>query len=587
MANFIRHTECPKCGSSDGNALYDDDSTYCFVCNYTVASPDQETQRKPSSNVKVSSFLKAENNEKNERRTVQKELITTEEHEELKTKTTITGSNYRGISDEVLKFYGCRTEYQNGEVYARYYPYTIEGTLAGYKCRVHPKTFGGNIGNTGKECDMYGQFRFEVGGKYLLALEGEEDAHAAYQMFLEYSRSKESDFVTAVVSLGQGVSSAKQVANNYEFFNKFEYIYLGMDADEAGTDGIEKIVAALPKGKVKIVKWDKKLKDPNNYLLAGQQKKFIQDFYKAEMHVPVGVMGSNHLYEQILSATGQKKLAFPPLMKELNTMLAGGLPLGHVVNLAAATSIGKTTLINELVYFWIFNSPHLIGIVSMEADAAQYGESLLSRHISKKIALIENEEIKDTFLRSDATAKAAKQLFETADGNPRFYLLDDRDGTVEQLQEVIEQMVISSGCRIIVIDPIQDIFAGLSNEDQERFMKWTKSMVKSHNCTFILINHVRKSQSGEKDAADGARLSESDIHGSSSLIKSSSVNILLSRNKMAEDENERNTTLVDCTKNRVCGITGNAGALYYDNATHTLHNYEDYFGIKFIPKTKK
>lgn len=32
MARYVKHTSCPKCGSSDANAVYDDGSTYCFSC---------------------------------------------------------------------------------------------------------------------------------------------------------------------------------------------------------------------------------------------------------------------------------------------------------------------------------------------------------------------------------------------------------------------------------------------------------------------------------------------------------------------------------------------------------------------------
>jgi hypothetical protein len=32
MGRFLNHTSCPKCGSSDARALYDDGSSYCFSC---------------------------------------------------------------------------------------------------------------------------------------------------------------------------------------------------------------------------------------------------------------------------------------------------------------------------------------------------------------------------------------------------------------------------------------------------------------------------------------------------------------------------------------------------------------------------
>ncbi len=30
---FVRHVECGECGSSDGNSLYSDGHTFCFVCH--------------------------------------------------------------------------------------------------------------------------------------------------------------------------------------------------------------------------------------------------------------------------------------------------------------------------------------------------------------------------------------------------------------------------------------------------------------------------------------------------------------------------------------------------------------------------
>lgn len=35
MANFVRHTSCPSCGSSDANGIYDDGSSFCFSCRRT------------------------------------------------------------------------------------------------------------------------------------------------------------------------------------------------------------------------------------------------------------------------------------------------------------------------------------------------------------------------------------------------------------------------------------------------------------------------------------------------------------------------------------------------------------------------
>lgn len=80
---------------------------------------------------------------------------------------------------------------------------------------------------------------------------------------------------------------------------------------------------------------------------------------------------------------------------------------------------------------------------------------------------------------------------------------------------------------------------------------------------------MRKVEAG-KSGAD----SEMNIMGSSTIIKSASANILLKRDKMAEDPIKRNTTEIFVTKNRLYGLTGPAGSLYYDNEKARLFNLD-------------
>ena len=37
---FVRHIPCDKCGSSDGNSLYSDGHTFCFVCPTRVGGDE-------------------------------------------------------------------------------------------------------------------------------------------------------------------------------------------------------------------------------------------------------------------------------------------------------------------------------------------------------------------------------------------------------------------------------------------------------------------------------------------------------------------------------------------------------------------
>lgn len=579
MAFFIRHENCEHCGSSDAKAVYSDDSWHCFSCKKGSLSQEYkealDTNKKTKHNSRVKSSFGKDQKDM-EIKPSAKPALTQEEIEEIKEETSTKTKGFRSIEDYVTSYFGVRHAYdqETGDVIEQYYPCTQDGQLVGFKVREVPKNFYSR-GRTGADCELFMQFRFNRGGKYILITEGEVDALSAFQMLKEYNSGRGSDYETAVVSPTTGANSHKQIAAQYKFFDTFDQIILSYDNDKAGQAAIEEVVKVLPKGKVKIMQM--RYKDANEYLTNNKSSEFIRDFYGAKRYTPVGVVGSGDLYSKILEQAVVPKVPFPPFMKKLNEMLVGGLPLGHIVNIAAGTGLGKTSFVNELIYFWIFHSPHKIGIVSMELDSGQYGETILGRHLSRKLSLIQDDKLKKNYIESDQVRTKAQELFYNEDGQHRFYLLDNRDGSVEEIQDTIEELVVSCGCRIVVLDPLQDILDGLTIDEQAVFMKWCKGLIKSHNVTLIFINHIRKAASGGANSAKGDMYMEEEIQGSSTIIKSASANILLSRNKYAEDEIERNTTKVMLSKNRICGLTGPAGEVYYENETHTLYDKEYYF----------
>ena len=193
-----------------------------------------------------------------------------------------------------------------------------------------------------------------------------------------------------------------------------------------------------------------------------------------------------------------------------------------------------------------------------------------------KIDLIEDVEAKLTLLNDPGVVDLANKMWFNEDGSPRWYLVDERDGGLDDLKEQIMNLVIACDCKVIILDPIQDILDGLSNEEQAVFLRWMKGLTKSHKVTFINVNHVRKNSNQQKANSTGADLHEEDIHGSSSLFKSAACNIMFSRNKEAEDEVERNTTYMKIPKCRWTGKTGIAGEYYYESETHTMHDKFDY-----------
>lgn len=582
MEYVTGHNPCPRCRKNGNDKAGNNLMFYgpgrgghCFSCGFTILSDDERERRGLTDDYEF-----------DEGEVMSKDVLTKSELEKIKGYTGLKGQNGRGITDETYKHYGVRFRYdeETGEVTEQYYPYfSTEGILTGFKVRKLPKEFY-MVGKVGLEQELFGQFRWRnSSGKYVLITAGEIDCMSAYQMLEDYRKIRNSDFESIpVVSSGVGESGSwKQIQKFYEWLKGFEKIVVCYDNDEAGKKAVEKLADVLPKGKMFVMKLA--LKDANEYLKQGREKQFINLFYAADAYSPAGVVGSGELPNRMREEIACDKIEFPPFMRKVNEMTGGGLSLGRICNIGAASGIGKTVYIDTIIYHLIFNSPYRVGVVSMELNAAQYGISMLSRHIGRKISNIANKDERIAFMESEYVLQKERELFYREDGTHRWHLVDDRDGSLEELKAVVEQLIIACDCKLIVLDPLQDILDGLDNEQQALFMKWLKGMVKSHSCSFLLINHVRKSGSGEKQNSQGAMISEESFAGSSTIFKSAALNILLVRNKMAEDEIERNTTYAYLSKNRDNGITGPCGEYYYDNDTHQLWDKEEWLATQPAP----
>ena len=496
------------------------------------------------------------------------------------------GSLYRSIKPETSQFYGhLYVRDSEGNIVEEYYPETKEGfngelkSLRGYKKRVLPKDFGkGNIGITGLSNDFSGQHLFRTGGKYVVITGGEIDKLSVAQMLRDYQISRGQDEYdrTAVVSCTAGEGSlAKQCAANYDWLNSFDNIIFCGDSDEVGKAAVAEAVTKLPDDKIKIMTLS--MKDANEMLVAGKHKQFISSYFDAKPLIPDDVKTSKQADDEIEEELGRPKIPLPPFMHSLQRAMAGGIPLGYMVNLGAVTGGGKTTIINEMVYYWIFNSPVKIGILSLELTAGQYQTALLSRHIGYKINLIEDPKEAVAFVKQPHIQSARKELREDEYGAERYVLLDERSGSLEAVKKQILKLIKKYSCKLLVIDPINDLFEGSNLEDQTDFIKFLKQVIKDGISVFNVCHVTKgKTQVDKEGNVMVRQLTEDDFSGVTNLIKSGGCNIVAMRNKSETDEVKKNTTEVDILKCRWTGHTGFVGSWYYDTASHTLYDKEDF-----------
>lgn len=562
------------CGSSDAMAIYipenEDMNAHCFSCNKNFNKKELESLC-IDSDEDLEEYL-------TRTKPVKKsggELLTDAQIEAVLKRTGSNGNGFRGIDDETLKFYRIRTEFKDGEVFKRYYPNTIDYKPSSFHVRVVKEKMFFFMGKAGRETDFFGQRLFKDGGKRLLIVGGQEDCAAAQQMLWSYRKKKGSTGYgrDAVVSVPSGENCVASIEKHYAWLDTFGEIILGLDNDEVGREAAQKAAERLPKGKVRIASWSGK--DPNAMLEAGQQTEFVDNFFRAKQYVPIGILDTTTLADKLRETIILPKVNLPEFMMELQALMAGGIPMRKIVNIAAETGIGKTSLVNEIVYHWMFSPNIRPAVVTLELDAPEYAMSLLSRHIGKKLSLFDDAEKALNYVNQPWVKEKEHTLYFHEDGSPRWYLIDDRSCKVESIISKVEELVVSFGCNVIVFDPLSDLIARRPLDEQEDFMAWQKNMKKMHDVIFLNVNHVRGSSTALEKGQDRVRfITEDDMMGSTSIPKSADCNILLSRNKYSEDVIKRNTTEVWIPKCRWTGRTGSGGDWYYDNDKHKLYDLE-------------
>jgi archaellum biogenesis ATPase FlaH len=571
------------------NIFDDTNSFYCFGCGQSGDEIEFVKEYKgltfPNAVKEVCSILKLTKEELMESKDKEKvaekvavenaEVMDIEEVKALIQSTGYVSHGYRGIRDDINKFFGHLSKLDSqGNVIARYYPETNNnGKLTRYKCRNTPKDFShGSLGSGGSKSQLSGQVKFKSPAKYVLYVGGEEDKAAAFQMLKDNRKDQEFDSIPVVSSTVGEMTAAKQAAQQYEWFDMYDIIVIGMDNDEAGRAAAKKVAEVLPKEKIRIATWSGK--DPNQMLIDGKEKQFVRDFYNAKEFINSGISSSGDAEAGLAEFLTAPKIGLPPQLSKLEAAMRGGIKsTGAVVNIIGDTSIGKSFLSDTLIYHWLFNSPRVPTIVSLERTKEELTIDLLSMHLKKNLMWFTDGHDAVDYLNQPEVQVLKNNLLYNDAGEPRFFIIDEREGEIELLKRQMEKSGKVNDSRLMVIDPLTDFLRSLGTEVQENFMMWQK-LQKKNGFVFINILHTRKPPT-DKDG-NVRKVTEYDALGSGTFIQSADVNIVINRDKMSSDPVEKNTTYVDMPKCRG-GITGEICALYYDAETRQQYDRDDYF----------
>ena len=274
----------PECGSHDAMQIYENGTGYCFSCKSWFSS--EEINKGEILKIKVPTIKT-------------KEKI---DYNELKHK----GFKDRQITTEVAKFFDVRVSFdENGQVEKHYYPYGDET----YKIRKLPKDFV----TIGKLTKLFGQDKFNSGGKKLIITEGEIDAMSVAQASL--SKYKK---IYPVVSI-PSASQTKVLLENRDWIRSFEEVVICFDEDKAGKQATEDAIKYIGIDKVKTTKLP--FKDANEVLLKKGTDTLMHCIFDAAKYIPSGIIGKEELWEALKTFNSIPAFPYPPCLEGINTKL--------------------------------------------------------------------------------------------------------------------------------------------------------------------------------------------------------------------------------------------------------------------------
>lgn len=535
MSNDIDSTvigteQCPDCAkngrdtSKDNLRIYSNGGKHCFACKYTVRGDGtQTTATITPTDKKIADVYQGD------------AIFLTD----------------RNLRSETLEKYGVKVEVNSrGDVTKHHYPYyNTERTVIGVKTRVvEGKKFFGT-GNTKATNPLFGQHLFRSGGRYVTVTEGELDALSAYEMLgNQYP----------VVSINNGAGSVDNIKANLEWLDSFETVVLCFDNDDAGRDAVKKIAPILGPNKCKIVTLSD-YKDASDYLTNKQSKLFYNTWWDAKPYVVSGVATLDSMREALVEYSNTELITLPEAFGNLNKMLRGGIARGELTSIIAHTSIGKTTLLNELVYHFAVNTDEKIGCFMVEDSLDETVRKVVSVHKGENLSLLVPKEldVDDIMFNAEEVGLGTK-----------VQIHDDGGGSIEieEMFSKIRYFIRGLGCTVIIVDPLHTAIKNLSNENIEEVMDRFIKLCKETKASIILSTHTRKPD----DDSHPHKISEYDVKGSGAIPQACHNNILFSRDKLAEDDYERNATRIRAPKMRRTGQTGEAGWTYFNGVTGRL-----------------
>ncbi len=452
----------------------------------------------------------------------------------------------RNISEATARKYGVTYVPDEGSSLRHVYPYFDKnGDHVANKLRFKGKVFT-TEGEWGKAA-LFGQQLFPPhSAKQITITEGECDAMAAFEM----QGSK-----YPVVSIKSATVATRDVAQEFLYLDSFETVVIAFDKDEAkvnpltgaihypGQEAALAVAGMFRPGKARILTLQQ-FKDPNDYLLHGKAKEFVQEWWNAPPYTPAGLKLGSSMWDELVKPKNYETVSYP--WEGLNKATYG-LRLSEFVLITAEKKVGKTSFLKEIAHHLLDNTERGLGLMLFEETNGDSCLGLMSITANKRLHLPDVRA-----LVSDADFKS---YYDSTINTDRIVIWDHfgSNDIIEVLSKVRHMAAL--GCKYIVLDHLSIIVSDQSGDERKQLDEIStklKTLCMELNICVVAVIHL--SRSGV-------------VRGSAGPEQLANIVIKLHRDALDDDPWRRNVTKVVVEANRFCGETGPVDYLFYDKET--------------------
>lgn len=553
---------CPKCDTEFGNATYADGHAFCFACKHLTPAPRGGSAGSPPDGRGAAAGAGG----KDARGDTGGDLLRPED-----ATNPFRPLDKRNLTKETLKRFGYFVGGFNQQAVQVAPYYDQEGNLACQKLRLPNKEFvvlKAEGAPSITKCRLFGHHT--CGDKFdkrVVVTEGEIDAMSVAQAM---------DFKCAVVSVNGGAqSAAKCLKENYLWLDRFSEIILWFDDDDPGRDAAAECAPLFSVGKVKLARVEG-CKDASDVLQRNTPGDITSAVFMATAWRPAGIVNAADREDDVCApkAEAHNGWHYDWPWTEVQEFLGPILP-GQVCYHVAGTGVGKTTGMAEI-------ESHLL---TQDCKVGHLGFEDTRRDIKLRLMSIRTEQrldikpLSDTKMREIHREVFGSRLVEMFDPETAEWTVDAILGYVRYCAKALD-------CRVIFIDPLTFIAAGLSLGDDERraLDKASRDLAaisKELQVHLQVAHHLSRPIGTAHE--EGASTSLNQVRGSGGIANFASFVIGHERNQQAAGDGWLLTQLRSL-KNRPRSKTGPMLVLRYSEATGRLKPTNEVFPGAGKPK---